>query len=193
MREMTQKGLSRYVLTLLIYLVAALTAGFLKVSLTTGILSPDIIQSARLSAYVGLTLSAVVSVIIILLISAICYFLIDLFASGIDAQVLVSGLRWAVVVFTAFEVLRIPLVYIYLKNELKHIDGTADVIAQLKRTAWYFYDSMLTYSMLVTATIVFGVELSSGTKNKHPVQVLIVSLILLLGFYLSTIDVFKMG
>lgn len=192
MNAVTQKGLSRYVLSLFVYLIAALTAGFLKVSLATEILSSDIIESARLSAYVGLTLSALVSAIIILLISAICYFLIDLFALDIDAQVLVSGLRWAVVVFTAFEVLKIPLVYILLKDELKHIDGTADVIAQLKTTAWYFYDAMLTYSMLITATIVFGLELSSGTKNKHPVQVLIVSLVLLLGFYLSTIDVFKM-
>ena len=193
MSAVMQKELSRYVLTLFVYLITSMAAGFLKVSLTTEVLSPDIIQSARLSGYVALTLSTLVSVIVILLVSAICHFFVDLFAFDIDTPILIGGLRWAVVVFIAFEALRMALVFILLKEELKDIHGTADVVAQLKMTEWYFCDSMLTYAMLITATIVFGMELSSGTKGKHPIQVLVVSLVLLMDFYLSTRDVFKMG
>jgi hypothetical protein len=91
-------------------------------------------------------------------------------------------------VFLIFELLKLGLSFFFLEDAMKLVDVSKDANMQLKASQWHFYNSTLTYCMILTGGLVFAIDMYFNKKYRNILNLGIVSVILILGLYVSTID-----
>ncbi|WP_340065230.1 hypothetical protein [Ascidiimonas aurantiaca] len=190
MRKTAEKKIAEFIQLLFIYFILSLAIGAVKVYYVTGILNPEIIETAKVSGYVSLIVSSIVSMIVLLLITGICYFVIQVFDLKISTPVLLEGIKTSVIVFMIAELVKFSFVFIFLRQEIQTFTASVDIMPELKLTRWYFYDSTVKYAMLLIGTFAFGFKTYEITQGRYFFHILVLSMVLLAGFYVSTIDLF---
>lgn len=78
MKKETEKKISEFLLILFLYSMLLVISGSFKINSLLDILDPEIVQSAKLSSYVSLITSSLFSSVVIVIISLIAYFSIQI-------------------------------------------------------------------------------------------------------------------
>lgn len=189
MKKETEKKLSELLITIFLYLISLVVSGVLRINSVLDILDIEIIESAKLSGYAGLITSSLFSSIVILLISLIAYFSIQIFELRVETKTLIDGLIVSTYVLIIFEIIRIVLAILIFDKAVNDIIDLDNIIENLKNSEWYFYDNIIKIFMIISTGVVFGVN--TIKENKNYLNVIILSIIILLGFYISTLNIFN--
>jgi len=190
MKKIAEKKVAELIRFLFIYFILSLAIGAFKVHYITSILNSDIVETAKVSGYVSLVVSSVVSMVVLLLITGICYFVIQVFDLKISTPVLLEGIKASVIVFMIAELIKFSFVFIFLRQEIQSFTTSVEIMPELKLTRWYFYDSTVKYAMLLIGAFAFGFKTYEITQGRYFFHILVLSIVLLAGFYVSTIDLF---
>ena len=192
MTQTNKMELKEFLILCIFYLVLVISTGFYRINLMTNILDENIVQIAKLSGTISMVLTSLFSVITVFLIGFICKLIIEIFSFSLSNASLVRGLIFSVFTLIFFETLRFFNVYIFLEKSITHISGQDDLIEEIMNTKWYRIDQTLSKTMILTTALFFGIGLGEGLKLnwKSFIEIVMVSTIFLLGFYLSTIKLF---
>lgn len=192
MTEMNKIGLKEFLILCIFYLILVIGTGFYRVNLMTNILEGDILQFAKLSGTISMVLTSLFSVIRVFIISFICKLTIDIFSFSLSIANLIQGLVYSVLTLIFFETLRFFNAYIYLEESITHIEGQDNLIEEIMKTKWYSIDSILIEVMIIASFSFFSIGLGKGIKmNKRRFfEIILIGIIFLLGFYLSTLKFF---
>lgn len=185
----TEKNISGFIITIFLYFISLIATGIYRIDSVLEVLDNEILESAKLSGYTGLITSCIFSSIVIILISFIAYFSIQIFDLKIDTKTLLQGITTSIYVLIIFEIVRLILAFLLFENAVGKIGDSDNIIESLKNSEWYFYDDIIKVLMIISTGIVFGVE--TIEKNKNYLNVIILSIIILLGFYISTLNIFN--
>jgi|GEM_PF-3112840 len=183
-----QKSTARFARILAVYLAVLIIFGIFKLMAFFDYISFEYFLSARVSAVISLFVSSLISIIIIALLCGILCLCNIIFEFEIKNTDLVDCVSCSVYVFILFELIRLVLCFFLLGNELKPLIIDNNIVEQLKNTRWFFYDSILRYVMIFTGSVVFSINMYVTKRYKDVLGVVAISLILLLGLYVSTID-----
>lgn len=189
MRKETEKQISEFLIVIFFYFISLVASGAYRINNVLDVLDSEIIKSAKLSGYAGLITSSLFSSIVIIIISLIAYFSIQIFNLKIETKLLLNGLITSVYVLIVFEIIRVVLALFLFEDAVDKITNSESIIESLKNSEWYFYDDIVKISMILSTGIIFGIE--TIEKNKNYLNVIILSIIVLLGFYISTINIFN--
>lgn len=189
MKKETEKKLSELLITIFFYFISLVVSGVFRINSVLDILDIEIIESAKLSGYAGLITSSLFSSIVILLISLIAYFSIQIFELRVETKTLIDGLIVSTYVLIIFEIIRIVLAILIFDKAVNDIIDLDNIIENLKNSEWYFYDNIIKIFMIISTGVVFGVN--TIKENKNYLNVIILSIIILLGFYISTLNIFN--
>ncbi len=189
MKQETEKKISSFIITIFLYFISLLVAGIYRINNVLEILDNEILEAAKLSGYTGLITSSIFSSIVIILISLIAYFSIQIFDLKIDTKTLLEGITTSIYVLIIFEIVRLILAFLLFENAVNEIGNSDKIIESLKNSEWYFYDDIIKVLMILSTAIIFGIEIIE--KNKNYLNVIILSIIILLGFYISTLNIFN--
>ena len=185
----TEKKLSEFLITIFFYFISLVVSGVFRINSVLEILDIEIIESAKLSGYAGLITSSLFSSIVILLISLITYFLIQIFELRVKTKTLIDGLIVSTYALIIFEIIRIVLAILIFDKAVDNIIDFDNIIENLKNSEWYYYDNIIKIFMIISTGVVFGVN--TIKENKNYLNVIILSIIILLGFYISTLNIFN--
>jgi hypothetical protein len=166
-----------------------IVSGSYRINNVLEILDSEIIKSAKLSGYASLITSSLFSSTVIIIIFFIAYFSIQIFNLKIDTKSLIDGLITSVYILIIFEIVRVVLALFLFEDAVYKIVSSEGIIESLKNSEWYFYDDIIKILMILSTGIVFGIE--TIEKNKNYLDVIILSIIIPLGFYISTINIFS--
>lgn len=189
MKKETEKKLSEFLIVIFFYSISLVVSGIFRINSVLDILDNEIVESAKLSGYIGLITSSLFSSIVIILISFTAYFSIQIFELKIDTENLIDGLITSIYVLIIFEIVRVILALFLFENAVYKITNSDNIIENLKNSEWYFYDNIIKILMILSTGIVFGLQ--TIEKNKNYLNVIILSIIILLGFYISTLNIFN--
>jgi len=188
MKKETEKKISEFLIVLFLYLLSLVISGSFRINSVLDILNSQIVQSAKLSSYVGLITSSIFSSIVIIIILLIAYFFIQIFELEIKTITLIDGLITSIYVLIIFEVVRVILTILVFDEAVKNITDNENIIEELKNSCWFFYDNIVKFLMILSTGVVFG--LNTVSENKNYLNVIILSLVILICFYISTINLF---
>lgn len=188
MKKETEKKISVFLLILFLNSMLLVISGSFKINILLDILDPEIVQSAKLSSYVSLITSSLFSSVVIVIISLIAYFSIQIFELRITTINLINGLINSIIVLMVFELIRIILTILVFDEAVVNIGNIENFIEELKNSRWFLYDNIIKFLMILSTGIVFG--LNNIYENKNYLNVIILSIIITLGFYISTINLF---
>lgn len=189
MKKEIEKKLSEFLITIFFYFISLVISGIFRLNNVLNILDNEIIESAKLSGYAGLITSSLFSTIVILLISFIAYLFIEIFELKIVTKTLIDGLIVSIYTLIVFEIIRIILTILIFDEAVNSIIDLESIIENLKSSEWYFYDNILKTLMIISTGVVFGIN--TIKQNKNYLNVIILSVIIFLGFYISTLNVFN--
>lgn len=189
MTETNKIELKEFLILCIFYLTLVIGTGLYRINLMTDILDKDIVQIAKLSGTISMVLTSLFSVITIFLIGFICKLIIDIFSFSLSSASLTRGLMFSVFTLVCFEVLRFFNAYLFLEESIKHIHNDEDLIEEIIKTRWHNIDQQLSKIMLFVSSIFFAFGLGKNLKmNKGSLfEVILISVVFLIGFYLSTI------
>lgn len=189
MRQETEKMISEFLIVIFFYFISLIVSGSYRINNVLEILDSEIIKSAKLSGYASLITSSLFSSTVIIIIFFITYFSIQIFNLKIDTKSLIEGLITSVYILIIFEIVRVVLALFLFEDAVYKIVSSEGIIESLKNSEWYFYDDIIKILMILSTGIVFGIE--TIEKNKNYLDVIILSIIIPLGFYISTINIFS--
>lgn len=189
MRQETEKMISEFLIVIFFYFISLIVSGSYRINNVLEILDSEIIKSAKLSGYASLITSSLFSSTVIIIIFFIAYFSIQIFNLKIDTKSLIEGLITSVYILIIFEIVRVVLALFLFEDAVYKIVSSEGIIESLKNSEWYFYDDIIKILMILSTGIVFGIE--TIEKNKNYLDVIILSIIIPLGFYISTINIFS--
>jgi hypothetical protein len=189
MRQETEKMISEFLIVIFFYFISLIVSGSYRINNVLEILDSEIIKSAKLSGYASLITSSLFSSTVIIIIFFIAYFSIQIFNLKIDTKSLINGLITSVYILIIFEIVRVVLALFLFEDAVYKIVSSEGIIESLKNSEWYFYDDIIKILMILSTGIVFGIEIIE--KNKNYLDVIILSIIIPLGFYISTINIFS--
>jgi hypothetical protein len=189
MRQETEKMISEFLIVIFFYFISLIVSGSYRINNVLEILDSEIIKSAKLSGYASLITSSLFSSTVIIIIFFIAYFSIQIFNLKIDTKSLIDGLITSVYILIIFEIVRVVLALFLFEDAVYKIVSSEGIIESLKNSEWYFYDDIIKILMILSTGIVFGIE--TIEKNKNYLDVIILSIIIPLGFYISTINIFS--
>jgi hypothetical protein len=189
MTETNKIELKEFLILCIFYLTLVIGTGLYRINLMTDILDKDIVQIAKLSGTISMVLTSLFSVITIFLIGFICKLIIDIFSFSLNSASLTRGLMFSVFTLVCFEVLKFFNAYLFLEESIKHIHNDEDLIEEIIKTRWHNIDQQLSKIMLFVSSIFFAFGLGKNLKmNKGSLfEVILISVVFLIGFYLSTI------
>lgn len=189
MTETNKIELKEFLILCIFYLTLVIGTGLYRINLMTDILDKDIVRIAKLSGTISMVLTSLFSVITIFLIGFICKLIIDIFSFSLSSASLTRGLMFSVFTLVCFEVLRFFNAYLFLEESIKHIHNDEDLIEEIIKTRWHNIDQQLSKIMLFVSSIFFAFGLGKNLKmNKGSLfEVILISVVFLIGFYLSTI------
>ncbi len=188
MKQKTGKKVSEYVLTLLVYLITLIAFGAYRINSILNVLDKDIVGSAKLSSYVSLVTSSVFSIIVVIVISFIAYFLIQIFDIRISTTNLINSIISSIIVLIIFELIKFGLSVVFFDKAVYQITDFNNIINSLKNSQWYYYEGIINVVMISFTGIVFGINTS--LKNKNYLDITLLSMVMIVGFYISTLNVF---
>jgi hypothetical protein len=189
MRQETEKMISEFLIVIFFYFISLIVSGSYRINNVLEILDSEIIKSAKLSGYASLITSSLFSSTVIIIIFFIAYFSIQIFNLKIDTKSLIDGLITSVYILIIFEIVRVVLALFLFEDAVYKIVSSEGIIESLKNSEWYFYDDIIKILMILSTGIVFGIE--TIEKNKNYLDAIILSIIIPLGFYISTINIFS--
>ena len=143
---------------LALYFGILVFAGVIKFIIISDYIPLEYLSSARVSAIVSLTVTSLVSTVVIALVVALLYFCNVVFELEIEGNDVIDSFNCAMYVFLAFELLKFFLCFFLLEDAVKFVDMNEDIEMQLRNTQWYFYDSMLKYSMILVGGLTFFID-----------------------------------
>ncbi len=191
MNTTTETKISDLVLILLVYFLSLIVFGVFKVNIISDYLAEELVATAKISGYVSLSISALVSIAIISLLIGVLVFSNILFEFKIENWKLISSIRYTIYVFIVFELIKFILALYLLDYDLRSLNPEQDIVDVLKVGAWFYYDSLLKYLMIALGTLAFAVHLHQIQSYHNMGQLIIMSCILISGLYVSTIDFFS--
>lgn len=184
------KSSSEILVLLIIYFIILIVIGIIKSNILIEILPTELVNTAKISSYVSIVISSIISAIVIGLIIGMLFFLNVIFDININENNLVSSFDNPVLVFIVFELIKFTLAYFMLENEISRISFSDNFLEEIKLTSWYLYDTILKYLMIFISTITYCFTLYNREKEIKISVLIIFSIVLLTGFYISTIDFF---
>lgn len=185
------KAFAEIAVILIIYIVILIVSGIYKSNILLNELPRDIIESARISSYVSLTISSIISAIFIGLIIGFLFFSNILFGININEYDIISSFDNTILVLIFFELVRFLFALLELEKQISYISFSENFLEEVKLTEWYFYDTSFKYVMIFISPIIFAVTLKKRTKDVGNFNLVFLSVLVLLGFYLSSIDLFE--
>ena len=189
MTETNNLGLKEFLILCIFYLTLVIGTGFYRGNLMTNILDEDIVQIAKLSGTISMVLTSLFSVITVFLIGVICKLTIDIFSFSLSNANLIQGLIYSVFTLIFFETLRFFNAYIYLEESISHINNQDNLIEEIMKTKWHNIDIFLSKIMIIISSSFFAFGLGKNIimNKKRVFEILLISIVFLLGFYISTI------
>lgn len=184
------KSSSEIIILLIIYFIILVVVGIIKSNILIDILPTELVYTAKISSYVSIVISSIISAIVIGLIIGMLFFFNVIFDININENNLVSSFDNPVLVFIVFELIKFTLAYFMLENEISRISFSDNFLEEIKLTSWYLYDAILKYLMIFISTITYCFTLYNREKEIKISVLIIFSIVLLTGFYISTIDFF---
>lgn len=184
------KSSSEIILLLIIYVIILIVIGIIKSNILIDILPTELVNTAKISSYVSIVISSIISAIVIGLIIGMLFFLNVIFDLNINENDLISSFDNSVLAFILIELIKFILAYFILENEISRISFSENFLEEIKLTSWYLYDTILKYIMIFISTITYCLTLYNRQKEIKFSILIIFSLVLLTGFYISTIDFF---
>lgn len=184
------KSSSEIIVLLIIYFITLIFIGIIKSNILIDILPAELVNTAKISSYVSIVISSIISAIVIGLIIGMIFFLNIIFDININENNLVSSFDNPVLVFIFFELIKYTLAYFMLDNEISRISYSDNFLEEIKLTSWYLYDNTIKYLMIFISTITYCYTLYIREKEIKISILIIFSIVLLTGFYISTIDFF---
>ncbi|WP_299108003.1 hypothetical protein [uncultured Tenacibaculum sp.] len=186
MKRETEKNISEFLIVILAYLISLILSGVFRINSILNTLNNEIVESAKLSSYVGLITSSIFSSIVIIIIALIAYFTIKTFKLKIETNLLIDGITTSIYILIIFELIRVILTLLIFDEAVASIAFHDNIIVGLKNSKWFFYDSIIKYLMILSTGIVF--ILNTIPKNKNYSSVILLSAIISICFYISTIN-----
>ena len=185
-----QKGRAELSRILALYFGILVFVGIIKFIIISDYIPLEYLSAARISAITSLVVSSLIAIVVLVLIVGIVYFCNIAFEFEIEEYNMLDSFNCAMYIFLTVELLKLVLCFFFLEDSVRVINMDGNVDAQLKASQWYFYNSILTYCMIFMGGIVFAVDMYFNKKYRNILNLGIVSGILVLGLYVSTIDFF---
>lgn len=185
MKKEVEVKLSEFLIIVLFYFISIVVSGIYRFNIVLNNLDIELIKSTKLSGYVSLITSSLFSAIVIIIISFMAYFSIKIFFLEIDTRTLIEGLINSVYVLIFFEIVRVLLTFFMFEDAIRDISSLGGIIKNLKISKWYYYDNRIKILVILSTGIIFGVV--TFKKNKNYFNAILLSIIILLGFYVSTL------
>lgn len=136
------------------FIICSIVANAIKIQAIISNLPVELHEIIQITSYTSVIVQIFISSFIILLIAYVAYFFIDILDVEICHSEYWSSYRNMIYAFTLAEVIKIALVYVFLKREILSfsIDSFSE---QMIQSQWYRYNNTLEISIFLIGTVIF--------------------------------------
>lgn len=186
-----ENSISDLVVFFIFYLIILILTGIIKSKIIISFLPYEFISSARISSYVSIFTSSLISILVIGLLILIVFFSNIIFELKILENDLLNSFQKTILVMIVFELIKFLLAYFMLEDEMMKISIDNNFISNIKKSKWYVYDNTIKNIMIIISSFIYVFDLYSKKNVKKTSSLMVVFLILLVGLYISTINNFS--
>lgn len=172
------KSLANLSLNLIVYFIVLLIEGKYRIELLNeAISSQNNITIIKISSNISMIITAVFAAFSIILILGICYFITKFFNLKISINSIINGFISIVLIFLIFQLLRLIIDIIFLKNTLSDLTYDGSFFDNLSKTKWAHYINFMNYFMLLIGTFVGGKEMYTQENRQNIIEISIISIV----------------
>lgn len=181
---------SEIVILLIFYASILIFTGVIKSNILIDILPTELANSAKISSYVSIITASIISVIVIGLIIGLLIFSNIVFELNVNEKALISSFDYTIIVLIFMELFKFIIAYFTLETAVQNISFSENFLEEIKLTNWYILETNIKNIMICISTLTYSITLRNRYNEiKLPILIL-VSIVLLFGFYTSSIDFF---
>ncbi|MBL0742641.1 hypothetical protein [Chryseolinea lacunae] len=170
MNEISVSGLVKIILC---YSVVLFVSGVVKVEILLSVVDETLLYSARVSSYMTLLITVSLTFITIMFLLGLPWFVLQYIKSSLPLKTFLHASHYFIYALVANEILKIGLLFIFLKNEAKSITMDFDFQQQLTSTVWYQLNRTLDIAAIFISSFAFGWTIKIEADQNRSIDIVL--------------------
>ena len=183
-----EQNFSKILKTIILFGLLSSLIGILKNYIILDIFDDDVKNIAGLSSYTSLFVSIIISCIVLALVGFTCFMVIDLFELQVKTIEFSSSFINFIYILLLAEIFKGFLVAFVLKNELNNLIVDETFEEQLRNTSWFFFNNITENISILIGILTFIISFKELTKTTKLLQVILLSITIGIGLFISNMD-----